>query len=116
MTDSWGGCSKARLLGAVTEALQAESDDVSDQLGAVFGALLQQRLVEQCPPCTLPRIKTQVREPRRPFTKGHAILRLCNATRAMPYSMLLWLINGTQKGDKPLQGSVESGTGAACSL
>jgi len=42
-----------------------ESDDVSDQLGAVFAALLQQRLVEQCPPSTLPRIKTQVRTPCR---------------------------------------------------
>jgi hypothetical protein len=36
---------------------------VKDQLRKVFGALVQQRLLESCPPCTLPRLKTPVRRP-----------------------------------------------------
>ena len=61
---AWGGVySKARLMGAVAEALHAETDDMRDQLRLAFDALLQQRLVEQCPPCTLPRLKTPVRGP-----------------------------------------------------
>ena len=77
-----GRVQQGRLLGAVTEALQADPDDVGDQLRAVFGALLQQQLIEQCPPCTLPRIKTQVRRPCRPFAVQHARVWCCYTSRA----------------------------------
>ena len=53
--------SQAQLMGAVAESLHAEEDDVRQQLRDVFDALTQQRLLELCPPCTLPRLKSPVR-------------------------------------------------------
>lgn len=69
-------------MGAMAEALHAEADDVRDQLRAVFDALLQQRLVEHCPPCTLPRLKTPVRGqcPSSTLSKGCTAMTSSSST------------------------------------